>query len=556
MSASLIVTAADANYFPLLEGLIRSIRSHPAGQSHRVAAFDLGLTLEQQAWLRDRNVTLAVPEWAFDFPGREDAPFHFRALLARPYLSKYFPDADYILWLDADAWVQNWSAVDLLYRGAARKGFAIVPEIERTIKMQYGHIDEHREWIRTRLAIIYGEADAAQLVRFPMLNAGVFAYRRDAPHCEIWAESIRQALHAGCTLMTDQFALNEAMHRRGLLARTELLPAWCNWVCHLCIPDWDPVNRQFVEPDLPHAPIGIVHLTAAKHDRVIVSTTAGEKTSTRLQYDPERERTPSESPLPSTIRTGPLSAGDYVSPGLQIVLPDAAFPHLMKGDPRSHVWPYLRKEIPHTWYVDRRFPQVGFCNRDEAAILHNTARQFRNRPALEIGCWLGWSACHLALAGVWLDVVDPILAQPDFHDSVRTALSFAGVAHRVSLVGEPSPAGVETLARIRPHWEFGFIDGDHEGDAPRNDAIAFANHAAPHALVLFHDAVAPAVGAALDELARQGWQTAIYHTAQILGVAWRGDVRPVPHTPDSTIHWKTPAHLQRFTAMTATGPKV
>ena len=188
-----------------------------------------------------------------------------------------------------------------------------------------------------------GEADAEQLVRFPMLNAGVFAYRRDAPHCEIWAESIRRALHVGCTLMTDQFALNEAMYRRGVLAQTELLPAWCNWVCHLCIPDWDPVGRQFVEPYLPHAPIGIVHLTAAKHDRVVVSTTAGEKTRTRLQFDPERERTPSEvPPLPSTIRTGSLLAGDYVSPGLEIVRPDAAFPHLVKGDPRSHAWPYLR----------------------------------------------------------------------------------------------------------------------------------------------------------------------------------------------------------------------
>ena len=230
-----------------------------------------------------------------------------------------------------------------------------------------------------------------------MLNAGVFAYRRDAPHCEVWAESIRRALHAGCTLMTDQFALNEAMYRRELLAQTELLPAWCNWVCHLCIPDWDPVAQQFLEPYLPHAPIGIVHLTAAKHDRVVVSTTAGEKTRTRLQYDPERERTPTEAPpLPPTIRTGPLPAGDYVSPGLEIVLPDAAFPHLVTGNLRSHAWPYLRKDIPHTWYVDRRFPQVGFCNRDEASILYNTARQFRNRPALEVGCWLGWSACHRA----------------------------------------------------------------------------------------------------------------------------------------------------------------
>ncbi|WP_204249752.1 hypothetical protein [Gemmata sp. SH-PL17] len=49
--------------------------------------------------------------------------------------------------------------------------------------------------------------------------------------------------------------------------------------------------------------------------------------------------------------------------------------------------------------MDRRAPHIGFVSRDEAAILYNTALRFRGRRALEIGCWLGWSTCHLALGG-------------------------------------------------------------------------------------------------------------------------------------------------------------
>jgi hypothetical protein len=62
-------------------------------------------------------------------------------------------------------------------------------------------------------------------------------------------------------------------------------------------------------------------------------------------------------------------------------------------------WRYLRREIPHKRYVDRRAPTVGFLNRDEATILYTAAVGSRGQPALEMGCWLGWSACHLPLGG-------------------------------------------------------------------------------------------------------------------------------------------------------------
>src|SRR5439155_17913794 len=112
---------------------------------------------------------------------------------------------------------------------------------------------------------------------------------------------------------------------------------------------------------------------------------------------------------------------------LRIVRPDAAFPNMTLGDPNATNWRWMRKGLGHNWYVDRRRPTIGFVTRDEAAILYNSALQFRGKRALEIGVWLGWSACHLALAGVELDAVDPMLTLPGFLHNVTQHLTAAGV---------------------------------------------------------------------------------------------------------------------------------
>jgi predicted O-methyltransferase YrrM len=239
-----------------------------------------------------------------------------------------------------------------------------------------------------------------------------------------------------------------------------------------------------------------------------------------------------------------LPAGDYVSPGLAVVRPDACFPHLTAGDPRGHPWPYLRADVPHTWYVDRRFPTVGFLNRDEVHILYNAALRFRGKPALEIGCFLGWSACHLALAGMQVDAVDPWLARPEMRESVAASLMAAGVLDAVRLHAGASPDAVRQLAAQGRRWPLLFIDGDHGAPAPLRDAMVCAEVAEPDALILLHDLAAPDVAQALDFLRGKGWQTLIYQTAQIMGAAWRGRARPIAHRTDPSIHWTLPAHLR------------
>lgn len=238
---------------------------------------------------------------------------------------------------------------------------------------------------------------------------------------------------------------------------------------------------------------------------------------------------------------------DYVSPGYEIIQPDKSFPNMTVGDTNTCGWSYLRREVPHNWYVDKRQPTIGFLSRDEAHIVYNTALKFKGKKALEIGCWLGWSACHMALAGVELDVIDPLLGREDIYQSVRNSLKDAGVIDSVNLVGGYSPQKVEELAeQLQRKWSLIFIDGDHEAPGPLNDAIICEQLAEADALILFHDLSSPDVAQGLNYLKQKGWNTMVYQTMQIMGVAWRGNVEPVQHKPDPKVNWNLPEHLQNY----------
>ncbi len=247
------------------------------------------------------------------------------------------------------------------------------------------------------------------------------------------------------------------------------------------------------------------------------------------------------------IEKAMLPNGDYVSPGFKIIQPDLAFPNMIIGDAKTCTWQYLRREIPHNWYVDKRQPIIGFLSRDEAHILYNTALKFKGKKALEIGCWLGWSACHMALAGVELDVIDPLLTQKDFYTNVSDSLKAAEVFEKVNLVGGYSPTAVEELAsQLQRKWSLIFIDGNHDAPGPLDDAIICEQLAEDNALILFHDLSAPDVAQGLDYFKEKGWNTMVYQTMQIMGVAWRGNAEPVQHQPDPNVIWHLPEHLSHY----------
>jgi hypothetical protein len=237
-------------------------------------------------------------------------------------------------------------------------------------------------------------------------------------------------------------------------------------------------------------------------------------------------------------------AKDYVAANLDAPAFDHLFPNMIEADKSVSTWPYFRKQIDHTFRVDRRNPTVGFINRDEASILFTNARTFKGKSGIEIGAWRGWSTAYLIAAGIApLHVVEPLLADEDWRSEFEHVVCGAGGGSTTNLVPEKSPGVVVRLGESGARWAFAFIDGDHDGDAPTRDALACEPYLETTAMVVFHDLVSPHVAAGLRALAAKGWNVMAYQTGQMIGVAWRGAVTPVAHKPDPTQHWEVPAHL-------------
>lgn len=255
---TIAITGGDAGYFDLMKDCIASLQSVPEGRTMALGILDCGLTEAQRDWCRDRGAVLVVPEWDFEFPGREKLKDGYKALTARPFLPRYFPGYDLYLWIDGDCWVQQGDAIALFLAAARTGALAVAPEIHRSMRHYHHAWGEFSTVCGAAYESCFDKATAERLVRYPMINAGVFALTAEAPHWQGWATVLGEALQRS-TDMTDQMALNVLVYDQGFAC--EPLPCRCNWPVHHATPVWDAACGLFVEPAMPYDPLGILHLT-------------------------------------------------------------------------------------------------------------------------------------------------------------------------------------------------------------------------------------------------------------------------------------------------------
>lgn len=241
---------------------------------------------------------------------------------------------------------------------------------------------------------------------------------------------------------------------------------------------------------------------------------------------------------------------DYHAPGLKRADLLRCFPEMVERDISAINWIYLRSEVPHIWRSDaraKRQPDTGAISVEEAELLFNNALPFSSKRGLEVGCHYGWSTAHLVRAGLDLDVIDPALGDERHFSAVHSSLTNVGGPGRFHLWPGYSPGVVQAVhATAKKPYSFAFIDGFHEGPAPREDAVAVAGFMATDACVMFHDLTSPYVSAALTAMEELGWNVGIYNTMQIMGVAWRGNFKPVEHIADPNAPIPKLTHLIRF----------
>ena len=268
MKKNVIVSLADANYFPLLEELVNSIKRFKESEKVAICVLDAGLTDEQKKKLSNNVDEIKSAEWDIEVPGYKVKDKEWlKSQVSRAFLPKYFPNYEKYLWIDCDAWVNDWNCIELYFKACNNGKLGITQTIGPGYK-----ITSKVNWLFGKLAIIksqnfkhavksrIGYDKARKLAFAPHINIGVFSLEKNSKGWGIWQNNLLQTLKAGNIFGSEGLAINISVYIDNL--ETEFLPLNCNWITSNLLPKYDEQRQTLVEPYLPNYKIGIIHLAA------------------------------------------------------------------------------------------------------------------------------------------------------------------------------------------------------------------------------------------------------------------------------------------------------
>jgi hypothetical protein len=268
MKKNVIISLADSNYFELLNELIDSIIRFKQSKEVAICILDAGLTDDQKSILKDKVDEIKSAEWDIDVPANKVIGKEWlKSQVARAFLPKYFPSYEKYLWIDCDAWVNDWNSIELYFKACEKGKLGIT----QTLGPGY-RIMSKVNWLVGKIAIIksqnfkhaikskIGLDKARKLAFVPHINIGVFSLEKNSPGWKSWQTNLELTLKSGNIFGSEGLAINMSVYIDGL--ETEFLPLNCNWIASNLLPKFDEELNTFVEPYLPNYKIGIMHLAA------------------------------------------------------------------------------------------------------------------------------------------------------------------------------------------------------------------------------------------------------------------------------------------------------
>ena len=268
MKNNTIVSLADSNYFNLLNELVDSILKFSESKEVDICILDAGLSNEQKNILSTKVKDIKKAEWDIEVPGYKVGEKEWlKSQVSRAFLPKYFPGYKKYLWIDCDAWVNDWSSVELYFKACEDGKLGIT----QTMGPGY-RIMSKVKWLYGKFAIIKSQnfkhalssnigIDKARKLAFaPHINIGVFSLEEHSPCWKSWQENLKITLSSGKIFGSEGLAINMSVYIDEV--DTEFLPLNCNWIASNLLPKFDEQNKTFVEPYLPNHKIGIMHLAA------------------------------------------------------------------------------------------------------------------------------------------------------------------------------------------------------------------------------------------------------------------------------------------------------
>tara|TARA_Y100001970_G_scaffold61123_1_gene78017 strand:- start:13826 stop:14740 length:915 start_codon:yes stop_codon:yes gene_type:complete len=301
MNTKAIVTLADSNYFELLEELINSIKAHEESKDISICVLDSGLTKEQVNILKSKVYSVKKAKWDIEIPSYKVRKKEWlKSQVSRAFLPNYFPEFDKYLWIDCDAWINSWSAINLYFRACEDGKLGITQSIGPGYRIM-----SKVKWLLGRIAVIKSQnykhakssgvedSIARKLAFAPHINIGVFSLEKNSKCWKIWQENLKKTLSKGKVFGSEGLAINIAVYHDNV--EVEFLPLKCNWITSHLLPKYDVKHQTFVEPFLPNEKIGIMHLAAGiwknnkdmrlnKDIKIEIKTLDGKKIEKSLRF--------------------------------------------------------------------------------------------------------------------------------------------------------------------------------------------------------------------------------------------------------------------------------
>ena len=268
MKENTIVSLADEKYFELLEELIDSIKSFPESKNIAICVLDAGLNQDQIDKIKNKVDEIKKAEWDIEVSSlKVKGKEWLKSQVSRAFLPKYFPNYKKYLWIDCDAWVSDWSSVELYFKACDKGKLGITQSIGPGYR-----ILSKVKWLFGKFAIIKSQnfkhavsskinmQKARKIAFAPHINIGVFSLENSSSVWSVWQNNLKETLKHGRIFGSEGLAINLSVYVDKV--ETEFLPLWCNWIASNVLPKFDESKREFVEPYLPNNKIGIMHLAA------------------------------------------------------------------------------------------------------------------------------------------------------------------------------------------------------------------------------------------------------------------------------------------------------
>ena len=252
----------------MLEELIDSIKIFPESKNIAICVLDAGLNQDQIDKIKNRVDEIKKAEWDIEVSSlKVKGKEWLKSQVSRAFLPKYFPNYKKYLWIDCDAWVSDWSSVELYFKACEKGKLGITQSIGPGYR-----ILSKVKWLFGKFAIIKSQnfkhavsskinmQKARKIAFAPHINIGVFSLEKSSSVWSVWQNNLKETLKHGRIFGSEGLAINLSVYVDNV--DTEFLPLGCNWIASNVLPKFDESKGEFVEPYLPNNKIGIMHLAA------------------------------------------------------------------------------------------------------------------------------------------------------------------------------------------------------------------------------------------------------------------------------------------------------